>query len=381
VRARSETAVKIREEIGVDLFALNLLLILFLFIAGGFLVATGGMIGQLNLAFVLLAVIIAGILAYLGSIVRVVLRGSLVAPISESVYYLAPTSVMAILFLYGPTAFPSFLETLAVPSLVLGAVLSAENIARACRGPAGLVFRAMALLAAAVLIYILASGTGRPDLGGAVLVGGGLAASMSMLGLFREHSDPWLRAIGTAFARTWMFFINSLLIVIATVYALYLRPQAIDAYGEVMIMFEWLAVGVAIIVLSLLVRRTMREVPEGRLTPESMVGESMAFGSDRAKVVEAVADFVAEGRKERLLVMLVSTLKGRGLDDGEVSRTVSDLVRYREDPVPVTWAWTYGDLMERRRQYRYRVIKETLDAATKASPKKGAAQVEIAAEV
>ena len=354
----------------MDLFALNLLLVLFLFIVGGFLVYTGGTVGQLDLAFILTAIIIAGILAYLGSIVRVVLRGNLVAPISESVYYLAPPSVMAILFLYGPSAFPPFLETLAVPALVLGAVLSAENIARARRGPAGLVLRAVALLAATVLFYFLASGTGHPDLGGAVLIGGGLAAAVSMLGLFREHSDIRLRAIGTAFARTWVFILYSLLIISVTVYTLYLRPLAIDEYGGAITMVEWMIVGVTIIVLSLLFRRTMREVPEGKLTPESMVGAAMTFGSDRTKVVEAVGDFVADGRKERLLVMLVTALKGSGLDDGEVSTAVSDLVRYREDPVPVTWAWTYGDLMERRRQQRHQVIKDTLDAAVKASPKK-----------
>jgi hypothetical protein len=287
---------------------------------------------------------------------------------------------MAILFIFGPSAFPPFLDTLAVPALVLGVVLSAENIARARRGPAGLVLRAAALLATTILLYFLASGTGRPDLGGAVLVGGGLAAAVSLLGLFREHSDIRLRAIGTAFARTGMFILYSLLIISATVFALYLRPLAIDEYGGVMIMVEWMIVGVTIIILSLLVRRTMRGVPEGKLTPESMVEDAMTFGSDRAKVVEAVGDFVADGRKERLLVMLVTALKGSGLDDGEVSRAVSDLVRYREDPVPVSWAWTYGDLMERRRQQRHQVIKDTLDAVVKASPKKGAAQVDTAAE-
>ena len=64
-RRSSDTVQMIREEVGVELFARNVLLIVFLIITGGFLATTHGMVGGVDLTCVILAIIAAGVIAFL----------------------------------------------------------------------------------------------------------------------------------------------------------------------------------------------------------------------------------------------------------------------------------------------------------------------------
>lgn len=362
----SDTAKKIREEVGVDLFARNLLLIVFLIITGGFLATTHGMVGGVDLTFVILAVMAAGVIAYLGSIARATLRGNLVGPLSESVYYLAPATVMAVLFLFGPSTFPAVLSQLAGPGVALGAMLSAQNVLRFTKGPVWLVLRAGVLLLGAYFIDVLFAGTGDQELGQAVLTGGALAASISMISLFREHSNPRLRSVGMAFARPWGFIISSLLIITITTYLLYFRPIAVAADPTLTIMVEWVVMASAVLMVAILVWRSMRADVVQEEPLDHALNELQVQG-ERAKVVEAVSAFVTGGFKEELLVVLVETLRDNGIDERDIAASLAELVRYHEPPVPLSWAWTYGDLMDVRRRKRSQVVKATLEKAAEAT--------------
>jgi hypothetical protein len=366
----SDTAKKIREEVGVDLFARNLLLIVFLIITGGFLAITRGMVGGVDLSFVILAIMAAGVIAYLGSMARATLRGNLVGPLAESVYYLAPATVMAVLFLFGPSTFPAILSQLAWPGVALGAMLSAQNVLRFTKGPAWLVLRAGALLVAAYFLSVLFAGTGDQELGQAVLTGGALAASISMLSLFRDHSDLRLRSVGMAFARPWGFIISSLLITAITTYLLYFRPIAVAADPTLTIMAEWVIIASAVLMVAILVWRSMR----GEVVQEEPIDHALnnlRVQGERARVVEAVSAFVMGGSKEELLVVLVETLRDNGIDERDIAASLVELVRYYEPPVTLSWAWTYGDLMDVRRRKRSQVVRATLEkvvGATSGSP-------------
>ncbi|MGE5379321.1 MAG: hypothetical protein ACM3L5_00435, partial [Candidatus Saccharibacteria bacterium] len=366
-----EQTKRIKEDVSVDVFTWNIIMLLFLAVTVGYLVMTHGMFGEIDLSFALIAVIAAGIIVYAGSMVRLLMRGKLVRPIGEVVYILAPTAVLASVLAYGPSVFPSFLGSMTMPTIMLGAVMSADNIMKVRRGPAWLALRALALVVAGFLLQSLAAGVGMPDLGGAVLIGAVLAASLSLAALFREHSDPRWRSLGRAMARTSIFLIASALIIMAIVYVAYLRPLLMQSDSGAVMMIEWIVIGLSVLILALLARRSMREpAVNPKVDLENLLHGSLNVKGDQTKVVEAMTDFVAGGSKDRVLVLLISALRDSGLDDNEVLSVVGKLTNYHEDEVSLTWAWTYGDLAAKRRRERSRLMKETLEQAAIAVAKR-----------
>lgn len=85
-----EAARKRREDLRVDLFARNLMLIFFLFVSLGYIMISQGRVMGIDLTFVLVACVVAIVVIHLGSVARLTLRGDLVRPISDSIYLMAP---------------------------------------------------------------------------------------------------------------------------------------------------------------------------------------------------------------------------------------------------------------------------------------------------
>lgn len=348
----------------MDLFARNLLLIFFLVVSLGYIMVSQGRIMGLDVTFVLVACVVAVVVIHLGSIIKLIMRGEMVRPISESIFIMAPVLVMAIVLWFGPSYFPPFLRDLTAPCLMLGISLSIGTVFRERKGPWWIVTRAILVLVLGLALRYIASLAGFPDLGTALLVGMALTASFSMLTLFHDHGSPPLRFIGRTASRTMVLVSFLVLSNLLATYVLFLRPAFAAENASLTTTLEWIAFCSVTLIASLLLwRGWKKEVAHAVHGQELILSGMDRLAGEQDRVLDAVTAFVEDGAKDKVLIMLVSGLKENGMDDEEVSRVISRLVRHHDDRVPLMWARAYGDRMARERRARSEVLLQTLEEA------------------
>jgi hypothetical protein len=313
-----------------------------------------------KLLFVLVPLLLTSFLLYLGSMSRVVLRGTRVDALSDSVSVLAACLCVGLIVLGAPRSVDLQIGSLAAPVFLLGVAGGLGLLSRPASRRRWIVLRALAivligLVEIAALSILMVN---HSDVLLAFALGALLPGGLSLLGLLRDHSDERLRHLGRIMDRDRNAALVTALGMLLLAYIYVIRPTLTVDLPDQIPLVDWAIMAVAFSLLLLLVHGMMRSMNRARRAGSWVgdLGSALRGEGDMEVAKRAIDGFVVNGRKEELLVLLTSTMLANGVPERSAAGVLKNLLDYREEEVGLAYRWTYGDIMEARRRDRRELV-------------------------
>jgi hypothetical protein len=233
------------------------------------------------------------------------------------------------------------------------------------------VLRAVAIALVSIPFFIISPALVRSglDFGSAVAYAMILAAPVSLLSLFKNHSNPNLRILGRYLSNDKNMIFVALMAVLFFEYVIILRPLLAQRSPDAVVLFEWLFVALVAGYAAYYYRSYLNRVSQDQLVGDwRSLMQTMKFdkgnleGSSRS-----VSLFLEEGESEGLIVLLTSVMLQNQLSRGKIEGLLRGLVRYRmEEEPPLILRWTYGDYLARAQEARMRLLMSALQGMAEA---------------
>jgi hypothetical protein len=328
-----------------------------------FLGGVGPSYDRVDLSFIGYSLALAVLMVYLGSMARLSLGGDLAVPLSDGFYVASPAVCLAAIAMLSPSYYPEIVHAAGGPLLLIAGLATAGSIAHSVGSPYWVPLRSLVAVGGGVLAYLVLSTMGLGSLGFALLIAMVAVGALFAMGMFSEHSNATLRDLSKPLVKDRNFLLAVVAAGLVALYAGFFRERAGLSAGATAAV-DWLLVaGLALLVALLGLRAVRREVPE---VPEwSEVTAAIArMPTDLAVATSAVRDFVEEGRKERLVVLVAGAMRSGGVGDDRAAQTIQELVRYRPRHIPLAMAWTYGDISRRAKDERMLIVTKMLKEAS-----------------
>lgn len=323
-----------------------------------------------GLSFLYVPSIAAIVLLCISSLAGLLLAGRMAGPISRSVMTLALVSFISIIA-YTQSAVPG-LNGLAIPLFLAGTTYALTILAAPVSDLAKTLSSAIFAVAAGFLALVAPALMGLPDgvvMGWILFTGFIVTAATTLPGVFHRHSNEYLAIAGGYFGRREIPWVLGVLCIFLLGYDQYVRPTLVSAAPLGISALEW---GIAIIVLISaglraleFVRSVSREREPGNL--RSLVQHIAYDRSSLESAHAAVESFVAEGKKESLIVYVMTAMLENEAPPKVIEGVLSMIVGYSDEPEPIiALKWVRGDVAGKNRARRLALAGE-LVAATSAA--------------
>jgi hypothetical protein len=330
---------------------------------GVFLAHTASAPLLLSLAF--LAVCLTGFL-----LVKEMFSGYMVNDICMGLVVLGAFLFVAGL-LWGVTNQSSELDQGAIAFALVGA-MSALVVAVRTRYRAYYpIMRAVAIASVSLPFFIISPALVRSglDFGSAIAYAMIVAAPVSLLSLFKNHSNPNMRILGRYLSNDKNMIFVALMSVLFFEYVIILRPLLAQRSPDAVVLFEWFFVALVAGYAAYYYRSYLNRISQDQLVGDwRSLMQTMKFDKGNlADSSRSVRLFLEEGESEGLIVLLISVMLQNGLSTGRIEGLLQGLVRYRtEEAPPLMLRWTYGDYTARVQEARMRVLMSALQGMAEA---------------
>ena len=322
-----------------------------------------------RLGFIMYPLFLAVFLLYLASIFRIILKGTMANPLSDSINFFAPCLCVSLILVGFPSSIQTGLDPLVAPVFFLGVVLGVGVLSRSASPSRWVLIRFVIILSLGLVTLIVLSllPYQHPDPMLPFLLGSLLPGLISLLGLFHGHVILILRRLGRIFIKDSIVVLTSALGLLVLVYLYLLRPLAISEASNQLPLLEWITVAIVLTMAILWLLIQLRTLSKVRVTGSwgRKMGRVVKGEGDMEVATMAVNAFVEKGRKEDLLVVVTSALLANGLAESTISKMLSELVDYREKEVPLAFTWTYEEIAAAGKLDRLSLVERTLDIAIK----------------
>lgn len=219
-------------------------------------------------------------------------------------------------------------------------------------------------------LFLGSSGMSLPGELGGVLndlldLGFMVAAGISLLGVLKTSRNPYLSAVGGV-ASNYLLVVPASLI--GSLYFNYFRGRltAISpGIANLSPYIEW----TAICIVAALIYTKTRKSMQASMMAEAQLGdwikhvqEVSTYKGDRfVGFTETIEDFIERGRRERLLVRLVTMLRDNQIGDDEIAQLLSDLINYEDAKGPFFALRGRSSALEKENEARRRsVLQRTI---------------------
>jgi hypothetical protein len=192
----------------------------------------------------------------------------------------------------------------------------------------------------------------------AVLVG-----ALSLLGILSEHSNTLLRLAGRFFRNTSNMVTVTLVLTLVFVYVLKLRSAIAERAPDQILLAEWIVV--AIVVIAVVYKSyslfRSRERPQRFCDTRSLVQTIYQDRGDTVYAQSVVDQFIVEGKREPLVVLLTTALVQGHTDPYRIESVIGDVVRYTVTERRFSFRWALGNEQAMTREERTRIAFDALD--------------------
>ena len=182
------------------------------------------------------------------------------------------------------------------------------------------------------------------------------------MGLLFAHRRPGVSLIAGYFRPSLNLLLLAVLGCLLTIYLLVFRPLLQSGYEAYVLLIEWLAVGILAAVMALRFYLYFRRRSAAPVMGEwTVLVQRISFEEgDLGKATSAIRDFIDQGRKEGLVVLLASTLFVNHVPQERIAQILERIIDYRRPSFALLFRWTYGDMERKSREDRARMVSSAL---------------------
>jgi len=311
----------------------------------------------------------AAIILYVDSASGLVLAGRMAKPLSSSLKALAVTVFLTML-VTSQEQYPAIRE-LGLQILMVGAIWSAHYLSKAYSDYTGAVTRALLIAGVGFLYYSLFSAQDVAILSRLTLIaliGLASAAVFSLLSILKRHSNAQVSYIGNLFARIESPAIVCMVVAMIMTYLVFIRQSLMILGFFGLTVIEWAALCVAILLLFIKIRSLMPVDGAQMFEDRQKAAGSLHYDKGELKnAAVKVEEFVKEGKKEGLVVLMAAALIGNDVPVDKVQDVIAIIVDHEDEKEPpAMFKWTIGNVYDANRKKRLKAVNNMMAAAASA---------------
>ena len=314
---------------------------------------------------------------YAGSLIGAIFEGRAKELLVGSLYAVSFTLLLSLPLIY--TSSSEAVKSLGLYILIAFITLIAHNVASTLLRLRGLT--ALRPLLASAAIYVEGLVTSRiigvalrdvppqlpPNLSTLIYMASTASALITLPSALRGSRRKTLASIGEASSKYHIIIPSSILIALYFGYYRENLSALIPSLSPLSPYLEWMTITA---IAALIYRGARRSVETSAIDRvgdwAKHIQEVSTYRGERlSELTSAMEDFIAEGRKERLILLLSLLLNDEGLSEGEIEHILSPLIEYRDSQRPLLYVRGRGESLERRDlERRSRVLDEVVDRIT-----------------
>jgi hypothetical protein len=197
----------------------------------------------------------------------------------------------------------------------------------------------------------------------AVVVGG-----LSLIGVVHEHSNKTVRLIGRFFRSSSNMITIMIVLTLVFVYALKLRSVIAERAPDQTLLGEWIVLAIVVIavVYKFFSFFRSRERQQAFCDTHRLVQSIYRNRGDTGYAQRVVDQFIVEGRREPLVVLLTTALVQGRVDPYQIERIIGGVVGYTNREDKLVFRWALGDEGATTREERTRIAFQVLDQTAQA---------------
>jgi hypothetical protein len=190
-----------------------------------------------------------------------------------------------------------------------------------------------------------------------------MVALLSLLGILHEHSNQVVRMIGRFFRNASNMITVTVVLALVFVYALKLRSAIAQKAPDQTLLAEWIVVAIAIIVIVYKFFSYFRskEKKQDFCDTHRLVQSIYQDRGDTGYAQSVVDQFIVEGKREPLVVLLTTVLVQGRTNPNEIERVIGEVVRYTIREQRFAFRWALGDEAAMTREERTKIAFDALD--------------------
>jgi hypothetical protein len=318
---------------------------------------------RINLWFVFPAICAMSACYLASGLVGALTRGKVADSLHTGIQVLTLALLLGLLSMFFPSA-PNGTLVFSILLILTGLLAVIAYLAKALSDHYWLVGRAAVIL---MLGLTLEQGVGLTSysdlLRGVPLTVAVLVGALSLLGLLQEHSNPVLRLAGRFFRNTSNMVTVTLVLTLVFVYVLKLRNAIAERAPDQTLLAEWIVLAVVIIVVVYKFYSLFRSMEKRQdfCDTRSLVQTIHKNRGDTVYAQSVVDQFIVEGKREPLVVLLTTVLVQARTDPYQIERIIGDVVRYMAKEQRFSFRWALGNEEATNKEERTRIAFDALD--------------------
>jgi hypothetical protein len=319
--------------------------------------------GRINLWFVF-PPICAMAACYLAlGLTGALVRGRMADSLRSGIQILTLTLLVGLLSIFFPNA-PKGTLGFGLLLISAGFLAVAAYVAKAYSDHYWLVSRAVVIVMLGMTFELGVGLTSTADLlRGVTLMVAVMVGIMSLLGIVNEHSNPTLRLVGRFFRSSSNMVAITVILTLVFVYALKLREAIREKAPDQTLLGEWivLAIVAIVVVFKFFSFFRSREKQQDFCDTHRLVQSICQNRGDTGYAQSVVDQFIGEGKREPLVVLLTTVLVQGRVDPYRIERIIADVVRYTAREQKFSFGWAFGNEEAVTREERTRIAFDALD--------------------
>lgn len=186
-----------------------------------------------------------------------------------------------------------------------------------------------------------------------------IPASLSLLSLLRYSSKDYLCYIGNKLRNLTVLFGIGVATLFIQVYLLDIRPSVPESISPYLAVIEWVAVcGISFTIFKSARDHVSNESQNLKLGEWTVLTQKI---TNKKEELEALSDFVEDGKKERLLMLISHILLSNNITYESGKEVIRELVQYRDpEPPKLMSTWAAEAVRKENKRNRQKILEKTL---------------------
>ncbi len=301
-------------------------------------------------------------------LVGALVRGTMASLLRTGIQFLSLALLIGLLSIFLPNG-PKGMLGFGLLLILTGFATMAAYIAKGFSDHYWLAGRAAALMLLGITLESGLGMTGAADLLSGIPLMVMLAVGLlSLFGIVHQHSNIYVRSVGQFFRSASNMIALTVVLTLVLVYAFRLRGAIADQAPEQTLLGEWivLAIVVIVVVFKFFSFFRSKEKKQDFLDTRRLVQSIYQNRGDTIYAQRVVDQFIVEGRREPLVVLLATVLLQGRADPNQIERIIEGVVSYAPKEQRHTFRWAFGNEEAMTREERTRIAFEALDRAAQA---------------
>ena len=290
-------------------------------------------------------------------------RGKVADALRTGIRWLTLTLLFGLLTIFFPSA-PNGALGFGMMMILTGSAAVGAYLAKAYSEHYWLVGRAAVIVILGLSLELGGGLTASSEiLGGLPLMIALTVALLSLLGILHEHSNPLVRMIGRFFRNGPNLIAIAVVLTLVFVYALKLRGVIAEKAPDQTVLAEWIVVAIVIIIVGYKFYTYFRslERPQDFCDTRRLVQSIYHDKGDTGYAQSVVDRFIAEGKREPLVVLITTVLVQGRTNPYEIENIIGGVVRYMTMERRFAFRWALGDEAAMGKEERTRIAFDALD--------------------